>query len=313
MATGFNFKIVSRIVAVLGVLSFFLSGELYAWGPHGEITATAVNRLPSWQRELLAKIMVRDLVYSQKPEAGDFCEKSLASWLSIYCWYPDWQKDIKWNKAFKRWKLPEDFPDKWNLYYYNRDPSTGEYVYGGTHLAPHVYRPIKPVFRQVIKEWRQGHILEGCKFAGVLSHYIEDATCPSHAVPLAYPDHGVEDMPFDPSVEKALADYEPGLLGQDVEEACNVLYKSVVDGSEEVKPLGKLMVDARKKGDVAAWHEEGAKAMITGAKIVADMLHTAMALSKESLMETYAKIPDELEKRKEIGPISTYYWIRKLN
>ncbi|MDD2709358.1 MAG: hypothetical protein PHV34_15335 [Verrucomicrobiae bacterium] len=304
-------KAEKKAVSILLAISMFMMacGKLRAWGPHSEISFAAINALPDWEREILSTVIICDQANLWKKVEA---ERSLEEWfVRTYCWDPDMQKSFKWNKAFMAWRLPEEFPDRRALYYYDRDPETGKYIYGQGHKCPYLPIYIKPVFRKALSELNNGNILEGIKFAGTLAHYLEDVTCPQHAVPIDGEEHDAETIPYNPYNEK-IEGYVPRLLGEDGETAAQTLCKATLAGSEEIKPLAGPMTDAMRANDDVKRYKAGSAAPTVGAKLVADMLHTVFTLSRERLKKDYDALPLEWQTRKENGPENRFYKIKRV-
>ncbi len=268
-------KFVRRVL--IGISSL-LSPAAFAWGPpHEHISRVAMERLPEWQREFV------------KAEIDAFCKD--------YCYYPD--------KFF----TPEAKP------YVMKDPADVKAI---NHI-PASRTQNETVFRhyfpRAMEAFAKGQTSGGMKYLGCVTHFLEDSSSPGHLPfgetrvdPLGPPlqQQGwlmdllevsdetrnewvhlrIDHCPFTvEELRKSVGDYRPVLLGETVEEL--VFHLGERHQQMNLRSARQLipMILALDRKDDPAFKAHGLTAATGGAKLVADVLYTALCIARNRFDE----------------------------
>ncbi|PIX41212.1 MAG: hypothetical protein COZ56_12640 [Armatimonadetes bacterium CG_4_8_14_3_um_filter_58_9] len=225
-------------ILVLALL-FLLPGSAHAWGgpEHVAITGAALRALPPVVLSWLGAEAVR--------------------WSQVYCQYPDFNwarygEVVCGAEAFG----PEAvrFPDlrrDWDASAYCEfNEATGHgvwYAHGprlGVEGSPisderllitvtagrFAEAAAAHFFGRAVEALREGRLRDGVRFAGVMSHFLEDCSPPPHAMVMEYlnPYHGrMEQIPNKSGID--IEGYAPRILGSNIGEARAAVYRTARD------------------------------------------------------------------------------------
>jgi len=253
------------LLLLAAVLLSCLAPDAGAWGePHGAITQAAIAALPASERARLGN------------EAGPLGSR--------YCVIPD--------EVFKGPEIAR---------YAMMDSRPGVTYLVNLHLPgpqPDNYAILHYFMGKAVGALQSGNLADAARYAGTLSHALEDWSCPAHVVPgdnmftlfqqfLPPPQkmrhtllHGpVENGKF----KVRISGYQPALLGATVDEAAfNLLHRvnaATVFARSQTIPI-ILALYAGNSNDVTAAQ---LKAATRGATVVADALHTVLSLGAPPL------------------------------
>lgn len=258
---------------VLLFLAIAMPRDASAWGPpHAHISRVAIERLPDWQREML------------KPEEDHFADD--------YSYYPD--------KFFTPEAKPYVLPDPPEMKAVNHIPASRE-------QNEMVFRHYFPLAVDALQKDR---LADGMKYLGCIAHFIQDSSSPGHVRfgetridPLGPPLQqmgGLMDLldvsdetrtewihlridhcPFTAEeLRRALGDYRPSLLGESIEELVFHLGERHEQMNRRCGRHLIPMILALDRKDDAAFKAEGLAAATEGAKLLADVLHTALCIAR---------------------------------
>jgi hypothetical protein len=255
-----------RISGAIGTLCLLHTAS-FAWNlpVHARLTRVALASLPERMQQPWAAVADRlAREYSMYPDRMAGATEPDFSALAPYCLKPDGKPihNITWQ--------PED------------DLRSLAYSMNGIIAA--------------MRAGRAGRAEEAAKHAGVLAHFLEDSTCPAHAlIPadsplrslrerLATP--GKEDIPLHATIERSaplfdLAGRAPQQAGSSLDQATRLLlercYVVVRHNRENLEEL----VRAVYAGDEAALDSARLEAARRGAALVADAWYTALLMAGE--------------------------------
>ena len=238
-----------------------------AWGgPHGAITRAATAALPEWQKTLFGK---------ELQPLGFY-----------YCIIPDMV-----------------YTDKTNAPFATMDAYPGVRYLRILHIPAtpaENYEVLRFFLGRAVTSFGEGKAGDAARYAGTLSHALEDWGCPAHVVPndnmftlfkqfLPPPSeqsyallHGpVENGTFD----VALGDYRPQLLGTSVDEAAFNLLRRVQGATVFARSQTIPIIQALYAENTNAVNAAQQKAAAHGAKVVADALYTLGCLSQKRFEE----------------------------
>jgi hypothetical protein len=172
------------------------------------------------------------------------------------------------------------------------ETSGGHIIHNVTWTIEDDLRALEYSLSGMIEGLRARDVAAAARHAGVLAHFLEDSTCPAHAlVPFdgalsqAYPQaDGREPVSLHAVIERSapavdLAGRAPQPAGHTVRVAASNLlgrvYRSIRQNREDLDGL----VEAAERNDEAAMNRFRHKAAIAGAELVADAFTTAFALA----------------------------------
>ncbi len=276
-------------LAVIGI-AFLMPENLYAWGgaEHSAITAAALRVMP-------AAIL---------PWLGAEAYRLI----KIYCNYPDFNwarygEIIRSESGFAR--LP-DMRRDWNApFYCGFDEATGEgeYFLHGTQLsmsrmeeAPdeHVRRALENgrfseeavvrAFGKSLQSFRQGNLRDGVRFAGVMCHYIEDATPPPHymhPLPVGKVHHAMESIKDRNLV--SIDAYKPSAIADDADKATGAVIDRMRALSCFASEKSTVVYELVKKGKQAEADAVTLQCAAKSAEVTADVLMTLFTLIGSNL------------------------------
>lgn len=236
-----------------------------AWGePHGAITQAALAALPQSQRAQLGA------------EAGPLGNR--------YCVIPD--------EVFKGPEIAK---------YAMMDSRPGVTYLVNLHLPsqqPDNYEILRYFMGKAVRALQAGNVGDAARYAGTLSHALEDWSCPAHVVPgdnmftlfqqfLPPPEtmrHTLLHGPIEKGTLKVnLSGYKPELLGATVDEAAFNLLHRINDATLCARGQTVPIIQALYAGNSNAVAAAQLKAATKGATVVADALHTFLCLSAQQL------------------------------
>lgn len=237
-----------------------------AWhnAPHYQITRAAVLSLPDSFQELWG-LEKENLIYAYCMLPDHFRNhvnrNNEAGWkpMEPYCVKPDGNKihNITWDRA--------------------EDLASLEYVMHG-----------------IISGLRNHDAEDSAKHAGVLAHFVEDSTCPAHALSpmvsiqiladLFPPPPGMEDIHIHSAIEKVAPSFEPSgrkpqSLGPTVPEAAQTLLPRIYERVKLNRANLPEIVLALYKDDQDLLDRFRLEAEQAGADLLADALYTALLLA----------------------------------
>ena len=283
-------------ILISGALIFFLAEKAaYAWGgpEHTAITTAALGTLP---RFLLSWL------------GAEFYK-----WTGIYCNYPDfnWARygEVFGDKDEKFERFPDTRRD-WDASFYcgfNEATGQGNYYHHGPQSVAALL-PEQPdersrrslelglcseaavvsLFEKSLADLRQGLFRDGIRFAGALSHYLEDSTPPPHVlipapeISLHHPMEKIRDLPA-----VSLDGYRPEkICGRetDVKPALLGVMEKLVEFSRGRAPEIQALVKAGKLAEAQVLTVECA---LAAGRSAADV-----ALTLFSFLDKYPETPE---------------------
>ena len=230
---------------------------------HALITRAALESLPSRMQEKwapFAEPLARQ--YSLYPDRIRGAREPEVSRLRVYCVKPDGKSihNVTWEQE--------------------EDLKSLEFSLGG-----------------MVRAIREGKMEAAAQHAGVLAHFLEDSTCPAHAlIPADSPLHSMRDrlappekmeIPLHPTIERSspafdLAGRAPQAAGSSVAGAAEALllrcYRTVRANRAELETLVKAVY----AGDNATVDRIRLEAARRGAELLADAYYTAFLLGGET-------------------------------
>jgi hypothetical protein len=211
-----------------------------AWGPHTEITQTALLALGK-----------EDGIYKQLGED--------TSVLTQYVWMADWRSHllIRSDEVF--------YADDYLLFPKARAHSQ--------HICPEVRQTYAPFFRRALQALRTESPRNAARWIGSLLHFTTDTGSPPHAAGFLGPAHSKMENWLDAKLIQ-LPGYRPRLLGDD-DASAEAGFLSRMDGliefSKERAARCRADVDADRREPVEPVVLESA---LETARVTADLLHT---------------------------------------
>jgi len=218
-----------------------------AWGPHPQITTTAIRSLP--EDTPLRKILGSE----------DFAR------LPNYTWMADWG---------------ESFREETDLAYYPNDYLIyPPFAYHPQHLMPQVAGTWGPYFQQAVWALNSLESRNAARWVGSLLHFVTDTGSPPHSIGLLGPLHSPMENWVDGDALK-IGDYQPKALGNDMESALEGLDKrmhGLVDFSaQRAEPL-KALIEAEDRAAAEPMITECAEET---ARVTADLLLTLGVIAR---------------------------------
>lgn len=248
---------VSVGLIVLGYL------HVSGWGgPHAAITKAGLEMLPTEQKAILGDEYVR--------------------LVSTYCIIPD---------IIHKDKTLAPFATMYS--------SPGVVCPANLHLPaqqPENLAILRYFMGKAVAALRDGDISQAAKFTGTLCHAIEDWSCPAHAAPgdnmftlfqqfLPPPDSMKNKLLHGPieanKLNVVIANYKPQLLGTTVDEAAFTLLHRVNEGTVLARAQIIPIIQGIYAGDTNAVIAAQMKSATAGARLVADAVHTIIALGTQ--------------------------------
>lgn len=261
-----NMRYRATLLAFVAFVFLFVV-SCFAWhgSAHRQITRAAVLSLPAamqqaWNGE--KQMIIED--YCMLPDKfRTYDESYKLDQLPVFCKKPDGKRihDVTWNRA--------------------DDLASIEYLMNG-----------------IIAGMREGNIVSAAKYAGVLAHFLEDSTCPAHALkpmdgPLDIP-HDLLPPPPDKKdiylhrvIEVSVPEFDlgrraPRSAGRTVSEAAVQLLDRTYQTVKENRANLLELVRAVYRDDEAKVNQCRLKTGQAGAELLADALYTALLLSSHS-------------------------------
>jgi hypothetical protein len=247
---------------------FLLGLPCAAWHDpvHAMITRNALSSLPEWMQQKWAAFadpLARD--YSLYPDRMYGAKEPDLSRLRPYCVKPDGKPihNVTWEQA--------------------DDVKSLEFSLNG-----------------IIRAMRGGKIEIAVRHAGVLAHFLEDSTCPAHAlIPADSPLNSLRDrlappeqmdLRLHPTIERSapvfdLGGRSPERAGATVAEAANALLLRCYIVIRKNRERLEMLVKAVYAGDTAAVDEIRLEAARRGAELLADAYYTALLLAESTQTE----------------------------
>jgi hypothetical protein len=189
------------VAAWTGVV-WLLGQPAYPWGgEHQRITAAAMEALAVEDQEYL------------RPERSAIA--------GPYCSFPDtnWPCYGQWGGGTGDPRSPR-LPDTrrlWEISFYCQWDPVLQKGKGYAHAPPSSYEAAGVYFRSAVQSLEAGRLEDGCRFLGVMLHYIQDSGSFPHVQPIHRSFH-VQDMG-----RIRLSGYSPRRLGSTPEEAARAL------------------------------------------------------------------------------------------
>jgi len=238
-------------------------------GPHTVITQAAAAALPEWQKQLLGA------------ELKPLGER--------YCLIPD---TIHTDKENARFATMESYPGVCYLriLHLPATPAENDDV-------------LRYYIGKAVAAFAAGQVGEAARYAGTLSHALEDWGCPAHVVPgdnmftlfkqflppPASHQHALLHGPVENGVfELDLGGYRPQLLGTSVDEAAFNLLRRVQGATVHARSQVVPIIQALYAGDTNAVNAAQQVAAGYDAKVVADALYTLGCLMRKRFDEPAA-------------------------
>lgn len=243
------------------ILALLLSAvDAWGWGsPHGTITQAALETLPAWQIETLGE--------EQKPLA------------SLYCVIPDL---VYTRKDLAPYAMMDNRPGVVYLVNLHLPATPSEN-----------YELLRAFMGKAVAALQTNNVADAARYAGTLSHMLEDWGCPAHVVPndnmfslfkqfLPPPDAYRYKLLHSPveggTFPVALGKRRPRLLGTSVDEAAfgllSLSQAATVYARGQVIPI----IQALYANDTNACNAAQQKAAIQDANVVADALYTLFCI-----------------------------------
>ncbi len=241
-----------------------------AWGaPHCTITRAATAALPEWQKQLLGA------------ELGPLGDR--------YCLIPDTINTDKENASFA---IMDAYP--------------------GVRYLKLLHVPVAPLenhevlrffLGKAVSSLTAGKTGDAARYAGTLSHVLEDWGCPAHVAPgdnmftlfkqfLPPPEaqqYALLHSPIESgSFDIDLGAYRPHLLGTSADEAAFNLLRRVQGATLHARAQTIPIIQALYKGDTPAANAAQQVAAEYDAKMVADALFTVCCLSQRRFADAAA-------------------------
>ena len=233
-----------------------------AWGePHTAITEAALAVLPDSQRAQLGA--------------------ELAPLGSRYCLIPD---EVYKGRDIARYAMMDSQP--------------GVIYLRNLHLPAHQpenYEILRYFMDKAVASLESGNLGDAARYAGTLSHALEDWSCPAHVVPgdnmftlfqqfLPPPPHMRHTLLHSPieagKLDVSISGYKPVLLGATVNEAAFNLLQRVNAATINARAQTIPIIQALYAGNSNAVTVAQLKAATMGATVVADAVHTVLSLGE---------------------------------
>jgi len=246
----------------IALLLLFAVGGLTAWHDpaHGRITRAALLSLPPAARQQWAAESDR--------------------LISRYCLYPDIYGGAKPDEKARMKIFCE---------------VAGRPIHNVTWKRAEDLQSLEYLLRNIIESIRSGNSVAAAQYAGTLAHYLEDSTCPAHALTPANlnlmldmlpPPPGKADVKLHTVIERSTPEFDlgsraPQMAGQTVSQAAASLLDRVY-AAIRVNRAGLIeLVPAVYADDQATMDRFRLKAATAGAEVLADAYYTAFVLAGE--------------------------------
>ncbi len=228
------------------------------------------------------QMMTRAAIGSLPPALQERLQSEKTSLIQRYCVYPDMY-------PFRSAAQPE-------LKRYCETPA-GRPIHNVTWTIEDDLRAVEYSLSGMIEGLKARDLAAAAQHAGVLAHFLEDSTCPAHAlVPFdgalsqAYPQaDGREPVSLHVVIERSSPPVDitartPLSAGRTAREAASNLlgrvYRAIRQNRDDLDEL----VAATERNDEAAMNRFRHKAALAGAELVADAYFTAFALAAANPM-----------------------------
>jgi hypothetical protein len=258
----------ASLVSLVMLFNEAFQAELFAWGmdTHRLITENALKALPDSDLSTL-----------------DIYADSL---FILFCLYPD------------RYRYHERYPGiKEKIEKYHIIPNmSSDVLHGNNSVGSNDEQTLilmSHYFEQSINELKRGNIRDAACYMGVITHFIEDSNCPVHntnnnlLMQLYPPPNRFEYFKVHRYVERpSIRDYElghytPQRLGTTVREAAY----AILPKFEQIRLVGRAHVLSILRGiyenDFKTSNEARKKAIDPAVKLLADMYHTILCITRE--------------------------------
>lgn len=224
-----------------------LAGQAHGWGPHPQITQAALDTLGA--------------DHPFKTILGPHANR-----MPQYCWMADWRTTLP--KAGTAQFYADDF-----LLF----PG---YPKHEDHLCPHVEKTYAPYFRRAYEAIRMESPENAARWIGAILHFVEDTGSPPHAARVLGSLHTKGENWVKGDLIK-IDDYQPALLGEDIDSAVAGLEKRMAGliafskaRFERIKPL--LEADDRATTEPIVL-----ESALETSRVVADLFHTLGQLAEK--------------------------------
>ena len=248
----------------------FLLSAVHAWGwgaPHSTITQAALETLPPWQKEFLGK--------------------ELQPLGALYCAIPDL---VYTRKDLAPYAMMDSRPGVVYLVNLHLPASPTEN-----------YDLLRTFMDKAVAALQTNNVADAARYAGTLSHMLEDWGCPAHSVPndnmftlfkqfLPPPDayrYTLLHSPVEGGIfPVALNHRRPHLLGASANEAAfgllSLSQAATVYARGQVVPI----IQALYANDTNACNAAQQKAAVQDANLVADALYTLFCIGRQTFDPT---------------------------
>lgn len=237
-----------------------------AWGegPHRAITQAALAALPEGQQALLGA--------------------ELAPLGSSYCLIPD---EVYKGKEIAKYAMMDSQPGVTYLLHLHLPA-----------LQPENYEILRYFMGKSVAAFQAGNLGDAARFAGTVSHALEDWSCPAHVVPgdnmftlfqqFLPPPASMRNKLMHSPIEGGqfsftIGGYQPLLLGTTVDEAAFQLLQRVNAATINARGQTIPIIQALYAGDSNAVVAAQLKSATVDARVVADALHTLLCLGTQQL------------------------------
>lgn len=234
---------ISILVSLTSLTSAFtclLPLTAHAWGPHPEITQTALQTLAPDDalRALLGPEMTR---------------------LPEYCWMADNRRSLR--KESSQWFYADD---------YLLFPPVPTHL---NHICPEVRKTYEPHFLRALQALRTESPLNAARWIGSILHFTEDTGSPPHAAEISGEVHSKMENWVDAKAIR-LPDYRPALLGKTDAEAL----QGFLQRMEGLIAFSKQRAERARpfvlSGDRPSTEPIVLESALETSRVVADLLHT---------------------------------------
>jgi hypothetical protein len=217
-----------------------------AWGPHSEITQAALDTLATNDA----------LVVQLGAEAQR---------LTNYCWMGDFHRLV--------------FEEQAELFY------ADDYLLfpGATpqweHFGPWLKKTFRPYFQRALQALRTETPANAARWVGSLTHFVEDAGAPPHALGLRGGVHSALEWWVDTNAIH-LSDYRPSLLGHTDDQALTGLIERLARLDEFAKKRGQAVRLQAELGNRGKVRPAVLECALETSRVAADVWHTLGVLAQ---------------------------------
>lgn len=265
------------------------------WRSHALLGKIAAESLPEWEKSLLA-FPAEGPELTQLPECRNALDQMAAS-----CLMMDWVYQKKYTPYCLHkdgTSLPHMLPDRdgKGAFFSGNNPDPGKFA-----------EILKELMLRTLEAWKVKAFPDFMRFAGILGHYLQDVTAPSHTISgkmfrgmFPEPEIG-KFTPFGKYIYSLADDISipaPVCRWHSIDQAVFFLTQQAFAAAERARPLLPHLAAAAYRQDVSACKELLRKPAAEAAALTRDAWHTIFCIA-----ENHTEAGPETLALTEIAPV----------